>query len=256
MDAALQNIVLERLCSALTGIVIDILKYCKMDPEAQEQIIRNITNIKGIIEMTAPRTSGKNDDVVKILGKGSGTKESIQRPGKRKQGDVTKVQTSQSKRGKNDHTVRLNLFNPPISPQIDGVNLVPEDPASIQIAQQHAQIVEKIAINEDFELVAIAPERKVFISNFPIQTTASDIQSYVRKKLPTTSLSGVNISKIDSKSNRPTFSSFTINTGENIDLFNQLVDPKLWPMHSVVHEFDANRRRPNFHQGRRKHRRT
>lgn len=41
------------------------------------------------------------------------------------------------------------------------VNFEPEDPVSIKTAQQDAQFMDKNAINEDFDLVAIAPDRKV-----------------------------------------------------------------------------------------------
>lgn len=50
MDNSIQNIILERLCTALTDIVMDIVKLSKIDKNVQGVIMKNISSIRGILK--------------------------------------------------------------------------------------------------------------------------------------------------------------------------------------------------------------
>lgn len=116
--------------------------------------------------------------------------------------------------------------------------------------------METLVTANDFQLRAIAPEKKIFLSNFPVCTSTTEIQHHIKGKVSEVSFSSLSILKIEPKSERPSYSSFILNTGNDLDLFKQLVDEKMWPVHSVVHEFNDKRGGSNFRRSRGRQRRT
>lgn len=104
------------------------------------------------------------------------------------------------------------------------------------------------------ELVAIAPEKKVFLSNLPSKATVKAIENHLLRKIPMFTISCIEVEKLVIKNDR-NYSSFVINAKENLELFNTIVDEKLWPPYSIVHEFKNKSRKQNFQKLQRYQRR-
>lgn len=106
-----------------------------------------------------------------------------------------------------------------------------------------------IANNSDSQLtenqICVIPQEKksIFISRFAFETTAEDIDDYIKSKLDRTA--DINTKKFTYLQPR-SITSFKITVPA--DLFDQLVDPVFWPNNTLVREFifKENQRKNNI----------
>lgn len=226
----LQLLILEKLFTAFSGIVVELVKSSNIEENTKRIISDNIASISSIFLTINNQTT---------------TNEPIQNPPPeerplrfgRTRITGNEIETGNTKARKNQPAPR------------EPTNVGNANPGTSSSSDLTANIPE-------FELCAIAPEKKVFLSNFPTSTTVAEIQAHIKKKIPEINLSDVEVKKTETKSERPSYSSFVINAWNNMQLFNVLVDTKFWPIHSVVHEYNNSRKRSNFHHNHRRPRRT
>lgn len=290
MERTLQSIILEKLCKALTDIVGDVVKLCKLDPVLEGVLTTNLASIKSIIDLTSshgsntvpyslPPSQTNNDTIetVASTSKKSSAKntpmeprtipvrltrkrnhvndsdvpENIIKKGRRAGNSVavnsdssgvpTQVEPSTSSAVEN-HSVAVNNDSSGVPTQI-----VPSTSSTVE--NQQSTPPESISNNLELELIAIVPVKKIFLSNFPSETTDKAIQNHIRRKIPAEHLENVVVDKMDLNGDRK-YSSFIVTVGDNLEIFNKMIEPTFWPAHSIVHEFNYNKRKPNFHQGR------
>lgn len=253
MDATIQNVILGRLCSALSDIVIDILKYCNLDVTSQDMISTNISNIRCVLQNSSVAATEKEHSDVSVNSPSNPrtTRLANRQTNKRKATDTSKVESTQSKKGKTDSTstifVETNVSN--VSATIDQLNIASN---SLDAARDIQTTIEN---DLEVELLAIIPEKKVFLSNLPSHATVKALQNHIQRKIQNFDLTSVEINKMDIGKERK-HSSFVLNVKTNMDLYQTFVDANFWPAHSIVHEFNANRRKPNFRQYRKTQKRT
>lgn len=101
----------------------------------------------------------------------------------------------------------------------------------------------------EMQLVAIAPQKKVFISNIPSEATVLAVQNHISRSIENINMDHIEVKKMEGKPNQK-HSSFVINVGDKVDVFNQLVNKELWPDHCIVQEFTSGNRKQNFHKKR------
>lgn len=209
MDKAVQNIILERLCSALTDILTDIVKYCKLDHEAQETIRKNVSSIKNVFEISShsvvqpevEKSSEVNVEKTPIVERV--TRQGVRQNMKRKSADVTKLTTTKPKKGRKDSSKTQDVILPkPIQNEASSSISVTIDTNSDStsngivvtnnqnVSDSDNIIVENNTSNVpgndlEVELVAIVPEKKVFLSNLPSQTTVIALEITFNEKFQT-----------------------------------------------------------------------
>lgn len=84
-------------------------------------------------------------------------------------------------------------------------------------------------------LKCIPPPRSIFLSGFDPELTERDLKDYARYNLNSTI--ELNIRKMNFREPKP-YASFVIDAGRDIDLFHSLCDPRFWPEHAIVHEYE------------------
>lgn len=225
--------ILEKLFATFSEIVLEIVKATDFDDGTKAVLTSSLASISSVLTTT--------NNPVRIEEETSGKppitrKKSLKRPNA---DETPNGRAKVHKIGNASTSIATEPKNPPVQPT-----------AVIDLVQP---TVQQAAV---FELRAIAPTKKVFLTNFPAEITSVDIHSHLVTKLPEFNLRCEQIEKVSFKSKR-SYSSFIINTGEDLVLFNEIVKSEIWPIHTVVHEFkEQPRQRSNFHQNRRKTRST
>ncbi|KAL5281762.1 hypothetical protein ACFFRR_005231 [Megaselia abdita] len=221
MNKTLQNIILERLCSALTGIVMDILKYCEMDQNAQNAMLKNISGIKQILELSSNHAVATVEnpcekECVDLQPQPRITRQAA----KRKNADITKVPESQPKRGKTDATISTH----------QKIVSQPKEKSTATIDEDVIEIVENVSEkgklreykSEDLEneLVALDRLHSIFISGLPAVATEKALRNHIQKKVPTLVMDSIEVVKMPVKKDH---SSFIVKTTHE-DIFTTLND--------------------------------
>lgn len=239
----LQLLIVEKLFTAFSGIVTELVKSSNFEEHTKTILNNNIASISSILFTIS------NKEVTGNITPSTNTPPKSSRQTRSKRLNTGVVQES------NPKVIRKNNILPSCSGASTRQVVQCVDPKPVPVVDP----VDLTAAEgtEDFELCAIAPEKKVLISNFPTTTTVADIVTHIKKKVPGNILiTSFDVKKIEPKTERPiTYSSFIINSYDNLEVFKLLVDSKLWPVHSVVHEFNT-RRKTNFQYNRRRQRRT
>lgn len=242
MDKTIHNIILEKLCSALTAIVLDILKYCPGNSEAQQIITKNITNINNILEtISKPIPNGNTQSaaapqqpqtpVIEIVPR-------VTRQGLKTNAESTKVPVSQQK--------QTNTKKPLGKQKVT----VPSVPVSINIEENNEgtssagdNLSELSTSDLEMELIALNPSRSVYVSGFPAATSTKAITNHIIKKLPMLDVRDMEVVKNPVKGD---FASFVLKTDRNKTFFNSLMDKDIWPENTIVHKYDSNRKNNLF----------
>lgn len=89
---------------------------------------------------------------------------------------------------------------------------------------------------DDDELVALAPPKVVFLSNFPKNYEVEKIQTYIANRLNSDDLSHLFVSKMTLPENRA-YSSFKITVRNNDLLGDVLLNKQFWPRNTFVKPF-------------------
>lgn len=88
-------------------------------------------------------------------------------------------------------------------------------------------------------LKCIPPPRSIFLSGFDPELTEKDVKDYVSYNLdPEIEL---NVRRMIFKEPKP-YASFVIAAGRDKDLFEALCNPRFWPEHAIVHEYEFFRK--------------
>lgn len=239
----LRNIILEKLCTTLTEIVIDILKCCELDQKSKELISTNIYNIQKVIEITAgPSTARKTtEETPSIPPSNQVSVRQGLRSQKRKAEEITMVQTVKDpKRAKTRKAVNSTSI---ITDEPDVIHQklgeIPGFSVSSNICTEDVSCDFKAEDLEN-ELVALDRTKSIFISGFPSVTTIKAISNHVIKKLPSANIEAMDIIKLPVKGD---FASFTLKTGRNDDLFNTMISNEFWPNNTIVRRNNINKTR-------------
>lgn len=88
----------------------------------------------------------------------------------------------------------------------------------------------------DDDLVAVAPDKAIFVSRLNTNTTAEAVKNYIGKRYNISSLSGFHVHKLRSDATS-SFSSFKIFVGQNNHLYTTLMNEHFWPGNVNVREF-------------------
>lgn len=88
-------------------------------------------------------------------------------------------------------------------------------------------------------LKCIPPPRSIFLSGFDPELTERDLKDYARYNLNSTI--ELNVRKMNFREPKP-YASFVIDAGRDSDLFDALCDPRFWPEHAIVHEYEFFRK--------------
>lgn len=231
----LQLLIVEKLFKAFSEITVELMKSSNIDENTKSILCNNIASISSIL-FTNNKSSIENVEA------------RVNTPPSRR--TRTKRRNNDLEAGSNPKVLKTDSNFPSLaaasSHQVIRQAVLPPPVASVDLTTS----------NPSFELCAIAPEKKVFVSNFPTNTTVAEIQGHLKKSITENGIASINIEKIEPKVERSTYSSFIINAFQNVELFNLLVDSKLWPIHTVVHEFNNSRRKSNFQSNRKRQRRT
>ncbi|KAL5282998.1 hypothetical protein ACFFRR_005774 [Megaselia abdita] len=231
MDSTLENIILKRLCSALTDIVTDVLKYCKLDPGARDNIIKTISNIDKIINVSPVVDS---DPVEKTFERPLSTvprkSKRIAAAGKRRLADISKVHSSQKnqKRGKID---QINLQLPTNSSNDDDIIIVPDDVCDKEEPNLEVNVQQNPSSTDlEEELVAPLPSKSIFISGLPKAATIKAISNHISKKLPLLDTKDMEIVKYTVKGD---YASFILKTDRNKTIYDSLIETSVWPENTI-----------------------
>lgn len=85
------------------------------------------------------------------------------------------------------------------------------------------------------ELRVVPPNKQIFISRFAFDTSADDIDFYIKSKLKQNA--DITVRKFTYSQPR-SITSFKITVPFNI--FDRVVDPSFWPNHVIVREYEYN----------------
>lgn len=257
MEKTLENIVLKRLCSALSDIVVDILKYCELDSGSRDAIISNILKINDIIQISSKSDIKEKSTVppVKSIEESQTKRQSVRiAAAKRKDDEMSIVKSTQSssKRGKIENKSKQKILTPVVSLEEEddngtsstNNNLNNDEANSDSSGSLHTQIGPTSSDLEE-ELIALNPSKSIFISGFPSATTIKAINNHIAKKLPLLNVSDMEIVKNPVKGD---YASFVLKTERNKTTYESLIERSFWPENTVVHRYDPNRKN-NFFRG-------
>lgn len=126
---------------------------------------------------------------------------------------------------------------------VDAIETVDKDVVE-QLGGNHttlASVVSQDSSSNDSVpvLKCIPPPRSIFLSGFDPELTEKDVKDYVSYNLdPEIEL---NVRRMIFKEPKP-YASFVIAAGRDEDLFEALCNPRFWPEHAIVHEYEFFRK--------------
>lgn len=90
-------------------------------------------------------------------------------------------------------------------------------------------------------ITVVPPPKSIFISRLGVDVSVEQVEKFIKTKIP----SAIDFSIRKMKFRIPKgYSSFVINMGNNINLFNMVVDQSFWPAVTIVKEFQHFLRAP------------
>ncbi|KAL5285707.1 hypothetical protein ACFFRR_007414 [Megaselia abdita] len=187
----LKLMILEKLFSAFSGIVAELVKSYDLGDDTKSILNSSMDSISSII------TSINNLGDVNT----ARVNDRRQIKGSRKRNYTDEIEEiSQPKVLRTGKQVpSLGVSSRAVKEQS---NVVPKP---LQATAPVVATADVPVTNAGFKLRAIAPEKKIFLSNFPSDTTTVEIQNHIKEKIPEISSSLINITKIETKSERPSW---------------------------------------------------
>lgn len=95
--------------------------------------------------------------------------------------------------------------------------------------------------DDDCCLPVVPPLKSIFLSRLRVDVTTDQVHNYIKNKVQ--GAENITVRKLLFREPR-IFSSFEIKVGYDLNLFDALLQPAVWPQHSVVHEFKRFLREP------------
>lgn len=222
--------VLEKLFVAFSEIVLEVVKLADFEDGTKAVLTSSIESISAVLtSINSANNKGNTPSDI--------TSDSHQARRASKRPNPEQNSTGRAKIGRSESS-----------------STVAVQPNLLALAPRHIA-PPSATVSADFELRAIAPAKKVFLTNFPAVISTNEIHAHLKKKVPEIDINLQQIEKLVFKSERA-YSSFIINTGEDMDLFQKVVDSEIWPTHTIVHEHKPPRQRTNFRQTGGRQRRT
>lgn len=90
-------------------------------------------------------------------------------------------------------------------------------------------------------ITVVPPPKSIFISRLGVDVSTEQVEKFIKTKIPTAV--DFSIRKMMFRTSKG-YSSFVINMGNNINLFNMVVDQSFWPALTMVKEFQHFLRAP------------
>ena len=224
MEKSSEFIIFEKLFSALTEIVVVIVKNHNFDADIKNSIMSNVNKISDAISGSAPERK-KSARIQKLKADAA-----LKNKEKEKKSNATKPVVV---------TPRVSILNEGTNnPTTSGLDSNPFD------LNDKIELTDSESDEDNEELVALSRSKSVFVSGFPSHTTVNAVNVHLTKKLKR-NLDCIEIIKLPVKGD---YSSFIIKTGRDEDLFNQMNSKSAWPSNTIVHKYTSNRKR-NFFRG-------
>lgn len=101
-------------------------------------------------------------------------------------------------------------------------------------SSQPAEQQTNIQIDDGCGLPVVPPPKSIFLSRIGFDVTTDQVHSYIMSKVQ--GAENLTVRKLLFREPR-NFSSFEIKVGNDLNLFNAILAPAMWPQHSVAHEF-------------------
>lgn len=225
--------IFQKLFTAFSEIVVELLNHCDLDPNTRTVLSSNISSISKVLldtDCASPKPSPKRK---------------IAKPSTRR-ADLGVAGPSRETRSKSKNN---NKPQDVIVPE-PALKKAPNasKPKPTQDIEQNSELealvgVEPTAEQLENELVALGRPKSLFLSGLPPATTDKAIKNHILKKLPGFQIDSITISKMTTKGN---YSSFVVNMGTDENLFNMLNSTELWPQGTIVHEFKKNNGKNNL----------
>lgn len=137
---------------------------------------------------------------------------------------------------RNKTTVSSLPSKPSTSTNLTPVIVQKDDETTSQSAQGGTE-----QLDDDCGLPVVPPPKSIFLSRIGIDVTTDQVHNYIKKKVQ--GAETLTVRKLLFREPRE-FSSFEIKVGNDPNLFKALLQPIMWPQHSVVHEFKRFLRDP------------
>lgn len=234
----IKYLIMQKLFVAFSDIVLEIIKSSDLEDSTKNILHNNISTISNILNIGNESNGKKSNEQQSEPMKTPPRTRPVRKCTKR-------LHSAESQAG----NAKLPKTNDAITPTVQQTTTSILTPKPIHFSNKSP------IKNTPVELRAIAPVKKVFLSNFPPETSTSAIYQHLKKSIPDLTMDFEKIEKIAFKTER-SYSSFLIDTGENIELFGKLSDLSVWPLHTIVHEYRKPKQNVNFHAKRRYQRRT
>jgi hypothetical protein len=97
------------------------------------------------------------------------------------------------------------------------------------------------SLEETCGITVVPPPKAIFLSRLGADVSKEQVEKFIKTKIP--NAVGLSVRKMLFKSPRE-YSTFVVNTGNNAEVFNTVVDSSFWPALTVVKEFQHFLRPP------------
>lgn len=254
----------EKSLVEMVSFLRDQLDSMKKAFNSMNRVMKNLdevlylTNVEGVFapdppqQMRSVRPStreqslqlSKNLAAKKVKGKPSNNNVS---PLAVPNGTTDQQQVNVTQNSHNQSTITVHpssrALNPATSSSSSSLNRTTDDGtvgnSDVQLtASSVASDVQQTASSDSPEAVCgitvVPPPKSIFLSRLGLEVTEGNVVQFIKTKIPTAG--NFHVRKMRFRDNRE-YSSFEITIRNDINLFNSIISPELWPALTVVKEF-------------------
>lgn len=110
----------------------------------------------------------------------------------------------------------------------------------VDTGDRTSELVDEL-VDDVIALPVVPPPKSIFLSRIGADVSAERVHNYIMSNVQ--GAENISIRKLRFHEPR-NYSSFEIKCGIDLDLFNALLEPTVWPQHSIVHEFKRFLKQP------------